>query len=693
MEDKKYLKYFLFLLILASVARIFIAFFLGLGIDEAHYFQYAVHPALSYYDHPPMVGYLIKIFLATGIQNSLIVRLPAVVSGILIMFLIFYIGKTLFTAQSAFWAVVLFNLLPMFSGIGSIMIVPDTILSVLCLLILLLLWKIHKSGKGYLWYYIGIITGISLLTKYTGFLLYLSILLFTISVPDMRNWFRKKELWLGFLISLLIFSPVLIWNYENYWISFGFQLQHGFENKAVFNAKIFLRNIGAQAGAFSPFLFLFLILAFAKTCIGVLIKAKRAFLIFSFVFPCFLLFGIAALFSEVLPHWPALGYLVLLLPAGDIIAGVFSTHKSFGRKTAFVFLFFSMVIGGIMSAVIPLQAITKVLPIPADVDPTNDLVGWKQVSEKIIDIKRNNDKNDFFIFTHKFYLASELSFYLPENVKVYCLSKRIDQYDFWQYKENLREKLKGKNGIFFCDSHFRISPESLYFFEKIKEEKPLKIFCRGKYAKEFYIYRCYTFNTGKTDEELLNSLPFTPRSTKNEIMSWNKASFLKINGFAKRNKTIDMFFFLVGWLGSGYVLVPLIGIIIWLKKKRRFWVYFGIFALIMIIAGCAGHFLKESFHAGRPLLHFNGEYKVNVIGPRLKSGSFPSGHTLTVFGGVFFLTWLIPEFWSVYWILGILSGISRCYVGAHFPIDVIGGIFVAFFAFLITRLITYKIKR
>src|SRR3990167_7616837 len=31
---------------------------LGLSVDEAHYLLYAAHPALSYFDHPPLVGWV-----------------------------------------------------------------------------------------------------------------------------------------------------------------------------------------------------------------------------------------------------------------------------------------------------------------------------------------------------------------------------------------------------------------------------------------------------------------------------------------------------------------------------------------------------------------------------------------------------------------------------------------------------------
>ncbi len=49
----------LWILIVASAAlRLFSACFLGLGNDEAYHWLYAEHPALGYYDHPPMMAWI-----------------------------------------------------------------------------------------------------------------------------------------------------------------------------------------------------------------------------------------------------------------------------------------------------------------------------------------------------------------------------------------------------------------------------------------------------------------------------------------------------------------------------------------------------------------------------------------------------------------------------------------------------------
>lgn len=680
-DNKKYIHYLVLLVTITTLVRLWLAHTLGLGVDEAHYVQYALNPAFSYYDHPPLVGYLIRLFIILMGKYPLAARMPAILSGIGTATLLFVLGKKMHSAAAGFWAVVIFNCIPLFSAIGGITVVPDTLLCFFYLLCLFFLWRLHETGKGYFWYVIGIVTGLSLLTKYTGVFLCPSIFLFTALVPSMRRWFRKKEIYLSFLFSLLMFLPVVIWNYENHWASFTFQMAHGLGEKAFFIPEEFFRNAGAQAGVFSPFIFIFIIYAFIHTIVMSVRKNEKYFLLLSFALPVILVFAYSGLSNQVLPHWPAVGYLVLLPVLGKLACGFVGG----GRKAVRYLFVFSLVFGVALTLVIPVQAVFKVIPVSAETDITNDIVGWKELAGRIREIKQQEQGSDFFVFTHTFYIASQLAFYLEPDIPVYCLSKKIDQYDFWQYPHDLQEKMEGRNGIFFRDDNFKIPPEKLYVFQKIEEEKPLEIYHRGKYAKSFHLYRCYGLDTQKTDPVLLQSLPFQPREFKKVMQDWNEKGFFLINGLAGKNSALDILFVLVNWLGTSYMLIPVTGFLIWLKKKKRFRRYFWMFALAMLLGGFAVHFLKEFFSFPRPLAYFE-EGAVNVIGPPLRSGTFPSGHSQTVFTGVLFLAWLIPEYRLVFWIIGILSGISRCYMGAHFPFDILAGFVIALVSFLVVRL-------
>jgi len=517
MEDKKYIRYLVILITATTLIRLWLAHSMGLGVDEAHYVQYALNPALSYYDHPPMVGYLIRLFITLMGKYPLAVRMPAILSGIGTAILLFFLGKKLRNSAAGFWAVAIFNSIPLFSAIGGITIVPDTILCFFYLLSLLFLWRLYEADRGGLWYAIGTVTGLSLLTKYTAVLLYPSILIFTAIIPSMRKWFRKKEIYLSFLLSIVILLPVVIWNYENYWASFAFQFTHGMGEKSFFVPEEFFRNLGAQAGVFSPFIFIFIIYALIHTVVMSVRKDEKHLLFLSFALPVILIFAYSGLSNQVLPHWPAVGYLILLPVLGKLACKL-SLAK--GRKVVHRLFILSLITGIALTLIIPVQALFKVIPLSPENDLTNEMTGWKELAERIKGIRKIEKNLDFFVFTHKFYIASQAAFYLEPEISIYCLSRKIDQYDFWQYKQTLKEKLDGKNGLFFCDDNYKKSPEELYAFRRIIQEEPLEIYHRGKYVKSFYIYRCYGFDTNPAliQDSKTSPSPISPSSSPSPQM-------------------------------------------------------------------------------------------------------------------------------------------------------------------------------
>ena len=50
---------------------------MGLSVDEAHYALYALHPALSYFDHPPLVGWVQWPLVIADASTGLLRVLPA----------------------------------------------------------------------------------------------------------------------------------------------------------------------------------------------------------------------------------------------------------------------------------------------------------------------------------------------------------------------------------------------------------------------------------------------------------------------------------------------------------------------------------------------------------------------------------------------------------------------------------------
>jgi membrane-associated phospholipid phosphatase len=119
------------------------------------------------------------------------------------------------------------------------------------------------------------------------------------------------------------------------------------------------------------------------------------------------------------------------------------------------------------------------------------------------------------------------------------------------------------------------------------------------------------------------------------------------------------------------IVAVAVGVIAWQHARMRITYSMG----IAILAMGANSLLKHYVHRTRPdTLYVSNMY--------FKSSSFPSGHAFSatvVLGLLAYLAFkYLPAPWSLVLppfliLFTILIGISRVYLGAHFPTDVIAG--------------------
>ena len=144
---------------------------------------------------------------------------------------------------------------------------------------------------------------------------------------------------------------------------------------------------------------------------------------------------------------------------------------------------------------------------------------------------------------------------------------------------------------------------------------------------------------------------------------------------ALASPALTRFFETVTWLGSEVFLVPFGVLVVWrlaAARRRRAAV---LFALVALGGEGLAEILKLAFHRGRPEPFFGY--------PLPGTYSFPSGHamlTLCFFGVLAAL--LAPRLRSLagraaVWLaaaaLALTVGLSRIYLGVHYPSDVAAG--------------------
>lgn len=170
------------------------------------------------------------------------------------------------------------------------------------------------------------------------------------------------------------------------------------------------------------------------------------------------------------------------------------------------------------------------------------------------------------------------------------------------------------------------------------------------------------------------------------LEGWDHACFRWLNGL-QGNPFIDRAFEWwthLGTIGLG-VTLPLTIIAVSegpraLSGLRR-WLLRAVAVSAAVGAVATG--LKLLIGRSRPPLVLTD---VKVIGSELHLNSFPSGHTLTAFiVAAVLLRWRRPI--GIAWLLVAVGvGLSRVYLGAHFPSDVLAGALLGFVpTYLLTR--------
>lgn len=200
--------------------RLVAAAFTPITFDEAYYWMWSKHLAGGYYDHPPMVAYVIRLGTMIAGDTTLGVRLVSILLALPMSWAVYQAASVLFGGrQVAATAAILLNVTLM-AAVGTLIVTPDAPLLVASSFVLYALAKVLETGRGAWWLGVGLAAGTALLSKYTALFFGPAILIWLAIVPKLRRWLISPWLYLGGLVALLMFAPVILWNADHHWVSF-----------------------------------------------------------------------------------------------------------------------------------------------------------------------------------------------------------------------------------------------------------------------------------------------------------------------------------------------------------------------------------------------------------------------------------------------------------------------------------------
>jgi undecaprenyl-diphosphatase len=430
---------FFFLLFLYLI-RLFLIGFLQLIPDEAHYWYWSKNLALSYFDHPPMVAYLMAFFTWIGGDSQFFVRLGGVLITVIAHVFLYLTIKKLSRNTTLSWELLLvLNITLLFSA-GCIVQTPDTPLLLFWTLALYSATQIIVGGAATWWYLFGVALGLGLLSKYTMILVVPCQFAFLLFSREHRHWLKRKEPYLAMLLGLIIFSPVIVWNWQHGWVSFAFQLNQGFSPEEGSSVFKLLEYVGGQLGVITPLLFLAFVYYTAWGFYHAGRQGISEYLYLALMsWPILIFFGLSTLRGEVAEaNWPAPAYIAGIV----LMLMVFRQHFS-ERSGHRKFVYIGVGLALVLNLLIYVHLFIPTIPISPRYDPTKQFHGWRELGTKINSyIQQYPWQEGYFLVAERITIVAEavfytgnkyigLDFFTPEE---YTFLRNVDQ-------------LKGKNAI------------------------------------------------------------------------------------------------------------------------------------------------------------------------------------------------------------------------------------------------------
>ena len=391
-----YLTWFILL-----IFKLILGLLIPLSPDESYYWVWSHNLQLSYFDHPAAISWLIS--LGHFLENFLhAVRWPSI--------LLFHFGLLFWTdlLKRYFFLsnkqIILFLLVSFavpLTGLGSIILTPDIPLFFFSTAAFYFLIRILHHHKISDYVFLGASLGLGFCSKYHIVLFPITCFLL-LFIKDFRNRINYKYLMLTILFGFLFSLPVLVWNLQNDFVSFKFQITHGL-GKAKWEPEWTRDYILGQLVLMFPALFFALKKPKALDSLFLVLVAFAVTPLIFFFFTSFR--------GHVEANWPVSSY--------PFLVALLVLHINRAKET---FAKVHLLLWGSLSLIISIHAITPI------VDGSNSKIDEPRILRQLAtEVASFNP-----LYASTYQIASSLSYNLKRPINKLFQSSRFDFYDLTQ---------------------------------------------------------------------------------------------------------------------------------------------------------------------------------------------------------------------------------------------------------------------
>ncbi len=408
------------LILFAACMKMIAAPFLELGNDEVYYWTYSLQLDFNHFDHPPLVGFLIRAFtLNMHWVSELSIRLGAIVSGSIGCYFVFKIAAQLSNERAGFYAAILYQAGIYTGFIAGFFILPDSaqlIFWTASLHVMSLVLFSNKEKKIGYWLLLGLLIGLATLSKVHGLFLWAGFgayLLFT-NPKQLFSW--------GFIlavgVTLLCIVPIVYWNVIYDFITYRFHSERVTHTGIDINS--FTTEILGEVLYQNPLVYILIVAAvLGYKRVSFQHKNSGHWLLWMSV-PLILIFWIVALFNPTLPHWSGPAFIPLIILAGIYIDQTKKSWPIYLLRTSMVLVFTILLALVLIVQKYPGNFGSQKNENLGEYCPTLDLSGWKNFSVAFNTLAARDQANHTMskaasIIVGKWFPAGHLEFYIART--------------------------------------------------------------------------------------------------------------------------------------------------------------------------------------------------------------------------------------------------------------------------------------
>jgi len=484
------------------IFRCIIASFLELGNDEAYYWLYSQKLQWNYFDHPPIVAVWAKLFTANLLidYSEFFLRSGSIIGCALSAWFLYKTVALLHSERAGFFAACLYNA-SFYAGLtAGIYLMPDSPQMVFWTFSLWMIARISLDENNWTsWVLLGIAAGLCIMSKIHGAFIWVGMGSFILL--HKRNWLAKPQLYVAFGLTLLIISPIIIWNIQYDFITYQFHSKRvTIDSNQLQNFSLF-KEIVHQFFWNNPFnvvLILWGLFSLNRR------KTKRltALSIYQFIgLPLALILLFFSIFRDtILIHWNGPAY-VSLLPVAAIQLANINKYSVFPRWLQLSIGTFIIVLVGWALTVhfYPGTWGSKAKDNLGHGDISLDLFGWREAANQFNSFYKNEvskgavPANTPLICTYWWGAHVEYYFARPLNIQMIGLGEVNALRHYWWVND------RRKNKINMALSYLIIPSDENHklpfnYYDTIELATIIEIKRNNRPAHNFRVYRLKGWN-------------------------------------------------------------------------------------------------------------------------------------------------------------------------------------------------------